>query len=214
LGARAELGAARARLWDKRPGAEARTALAGLERDLATYAGEDQTLLLRAVADAYAAAGDAVGAGRLWRRWAGQQPDLLHVRLLLFDLALQARDEAELRRTLGEIRTIEGDGPLWHYGEAARLILLARRGDKGNRLDEARRHLGEATALRPAWSRVPLLQAELDELDGNLERALESFQRAIELGHRQPATIGRVVQLLYERRRYAEADQVIRKLLE
>src|SRR5205809_211587 len=66
----------------------------------------------------------------------------------------------------------------------------------------------------PGWSRVPVLEAGLEELDDNPERAVECYQRALELGNRQPAIIRRVVQLLFERRRYAEAEQVIRKLLE
>ena len=61
---------------------------------------------------------------------------------------------------------------------------------------------------------MPLLEADLEELHGNLEAAEECYRRAIELGERQPAVIRRVVQLLYERQRYPEAEQVIRKLLE
>jgi tetratricopeptide (TPR) repeat protein len=215
LGASVELCTAQARYWARRRGTEARKALARLEQDLGKFTVDERERLLRELGDAYYVIGDLAGAERLWRRLAEQEPDQLHIRLLLFDLALRPGNEAALERILSEIRSIEGEeGPFWRYGEAARLILLARRGDKEKRLGEARQRLAEVAAQRPAWARVPLLEAGLEELDGNLERAVESYQRAIELGNRQPGIIRRVVQLLFERRRYAEAEQIIRKLLE
>ena len=67
------------------------------------------------------------------------------------------------------------------YGEAARLVLEAR---KGNRfaVAEARRYLAEAENTRPSWSAVPLLQAELFELERNHGKALEKYKAAMERG--------------------------------
>jgi tetratricopeptide (TPR) repeat protein len=54
----------------------------------------------------------------------------------------------------------------------------------------------------------------VEDLAGNPEQAIVEYQRAVELGERGPAAIQRLVQLLNSRRRYMEADQVIRKLPE
>src|SRR5205807_2250124 len=72
----------------------------------------------------------------------------------------------------------------------------------------------EVARRRPAWSRVPLLEATLAEVSGDAEEAIKGYQAAIDRGERQPGVVRRVVQLLFERRRYVEADQVIRKLPE
>src|SRR5207249_1534002 len=107
---------------------------------------------------------------------------------------------------------IEGeDGSLWRYGEAALLIRQAQDGDTPD-LDDARALLAEVARRRPAWSRVPLLEATLAEVTGDAEEAIKSYQAAIDRGERQPGIVRRVVHLLFERRRYVEADQVIRKL--
>src|SRR5439155_24151968 len=96
----------------------------------------------------------------------------------------------------------------------ARLVSLARQGEKQRRRAAARTHLADVAAQRLGWSRVPLLEAGLAELADNLDRAVECYQRTIDLGNRQPAIIRRLVQLLYDRRRYVEAELVIRKLLD
>lgn len=212
LGERVEWRVARVRHWSRRRGEEARAALTELERDLGKGADDEQLMLLNELADAWYLAGDAARAERFWRQVAERQPAQLRVRLRLFDLALNTGDEAALIKLLDEIRGIEGEGALWHYGEAARLTLRIRQGKDDDAFAAARAHLAAVASQRAGWSRVPLLEADLEELDGNPERAVECYQRAIELGHRQPATIRRLVQLLFERRRYAEAEQVIRKL--
>ena len=61
----------------------------------------------------------------------------------------------------------------------------------------------------PLYSPVGYLPGRRRTAD-EWKRAVECYQRALELGNRQPAIIRRVVQLLFERRRYAEAEQVIR----
>src|SRR5581483_3300093 len=108
----------------------------------------------------------------------------LRVRLRLFDLALNAGNEPGLAQLLEEIRGIEGEGALWHYGEAARCTLRIRQGQQEELFAAARAHLAAVASQRGGWSRLPLLEAELEELDGNAERAVECYQRAIELGNR------------------------------
>jgi tetratricopeptide (TPR) repeat protein len=115
---------------------------------------------------------------------------------------------------VADIERIEGaDGTQAHYARACRLIWQARSGDKRS-LAEARTRLAVVAARRPAWGRVALGQAQVEDLAGNGERAIGLYQRAIDVGERDPSVIQRLVQLLVPRQRYIEAEQAIRLLPE
>jgi tetratricopeptide (TPR) repeat protein len=72
--------------------------------------------------------------------------------------------------------------------------------------------LVEIKDRRPTWSRAELLAALLDDLNHEPGKALASYLRAFELGHRQPTFARGLVQRLLESGRVLEADQVVRKL--
>ena len=187
-------------------------ALAELEQDLGKFPPTDQDRLLWELTEAHYRHGNLAEAERLAKSLAARQPRDLRSRVLLIDLALRSGTEAELERLLAEVRRIEGEeGAQWRLGEAARLVLRARQGDRQG-LPRARGYLGEAARRRPDWARIPLAEAAVDELEGNQERAIQDYQRAQELGDRQPAVARRLAQLLYERRRYGEADRALRGL--
>ena len=67
---------------------------------------------------------------------------------------------------------------------------------------------------RPSWSLIPLAEAQIDELSGNPEGSIKGYLKAIELGMDGPEVIRRAVQLLFDRRRYIQADELMRKLQE
>ncbi len=213
LGDGAALRLARVRFVPARKEAGVR-ALARLARGLGRFTAPEQAQLLRGLAAAYAQLGEWGEARSCWLKLAALEPGDLGVRLVLFDVALRGDDEEAMRRRLGEIRELEGaGGPLGRYGDAAHLTWRARQGER-HLLAEARTALAAVAARRPGWSRVPLALAGIDELDGNPDRAVENYQKALELGDRQFAVVRRLVELLYERHRYAEADEAIRKLQE
>src|SRR5262249_50064346 len=54
--------------------------------------------------------------------------------------------------------------------------------------------------------------ARIDELEGNTELMLEHLKQAVELGDRTLAVVRRVAQLLDERGRGKEADDILRRL--
>ena len=86
-----------------------------------------------------------------------------------------------------------------------------RRGRFGPRPDGTwRRSPGGARSGR----RVPAAEAEICDLRGKPEDALEKYQQAVRLGERRPAVVRRLVDLLYERQRYVDADQVLREVQE
>lgn len=151
------------------------------------------------------------------RKWCADlgrlAPNNLKVRLLLFDLALRAQDVAGLKPLLDDISRIEGQGPIWHYGEAVRLVLESK-GEDQTQLRRALDHLARAAVLRPTWMRVPALQGQVYELLGDSSAAINAYTRAINLGDRSITTARRVVQLLYGAQRFLEADKIIRTLEE
>jgi Tfp pilus assembly protein PilF len=87
---------------------------------------------------------------------------------------------------------------------------MAQKGDS-SALPKAERLLEEVRAVRQSWSRIPLLQAEIDELRGEHEKVVQHYLSAVELGERSPTVVRRVVELLYRQKRYAEADKVLRR---
>jgi tetratricopeptide (TPR) repeat protein len=213
LGHSVELELARARLWARRPAAEARKGLAQLAQNgnRVDMAAADRPRLLAGLAEAYYSIGDNDEAVRLWTRAAAAEPQNLRLRLRLFDLALQSRDAGTLRRVVDEIHHIEGeDGAMWRYGEAALAAISANK-NKGL-LAGARQHLAEVATRRPNWPRVAIMEGLIAELDGNPVLAAQKYRHAISLGDRQPNVVRRLVELLFQQGRYLEADEVIQKL--
>jgi tetratricopeptide (TPR) repeat protein len=175
---------------------------------------DENARLLNGLAVAYLRLGKDAEATRLLKQVAELHPQDFQVRLVLFDLALRAGDLEGMDKAVAEIERLEGPGgAMGNYDRARLLVWRARQGDK-KLIGQARELLAQVVARRPAWSPAALLQGEMDELEGKPDKALDSYLRAIELGERQPEVIRRVAEFLFQRQRYAEADQVLRKLLD
>jgi tetratricopeptide (TPR) repeat protein len=115
-----------------------------------------------------------------------------------------------MERALEEVKRIERSGPLWQYGEAVRLCVLAKAQNRPELYSKAKEHLTEARIARPAWSRVPHLAAQIYDEQGDEDSAIYNYTRAINLGERDIAIVSRAVRLLYQRQRFSEADRLIR----
>src|SRR5262249_38171460 len=63
-------------------------------------------------------------------------------------------------------------------------------------------------------SRVQLFQAHIHDTAGQKEKALEKYLAALDHGESRAAVYRRALQLLYEQRRYTEANALMRKLPE
>lgn len=213
-----ELRLARAWHWVNERGAakreEVAAALAGLSQNRDRFPAESQRRLLEQLAAAYQRLGDSKQALALWEQLA-QQPasrNDLRVQFGLVELGLQDGNEAIATRGLDEVRRIEGgEGTLWRFGEALRLLRRAQSGDAAV-LDQARGHLDAAASARPGWVAVHVARAQLEEVAGRVEEALSQYQQAINLGERDPRTIRRLVELYNKRQRSRDAAQVIRQL--
>jgi tetratricopeptide (TPR) repeat protein len=91
------------------------------------------------------------------------------------------------------------------------LIDQARRGDT-KRLEAASTLASEIADLRPTWWGAPLLNAQIAELQDDLDKAASSLLRAVELGNGHPPVIRRLVGLLYQRNQFDEIDRVSQSL--
>jgi cellulose synthase operon protein C len=191
---------------------EAKKLLTHLEGEGNARPEAEQTRFLAGLAGFYLELGDARAAERLYRQLADKHPGEPTYHLVLFTLALQAGDDSALQRIVGELRKIEGDdGPLWRYGEGARLALLSRPDDV-DALARARQLLAEAAKSRPSWGAVYFVEGQLEDKAGNTDAAIEKFLRAFDRGERNPSMAARLVQLLTEAHRHGEAQAVLRGL--
>lgn len=211
LGDGVDMRLARARSRIQQGGPEVSKALEALAGDLDKIPVADRPRLLRGLALLALRAGATAEARTLWGRLAQERPEDAEARLILFTLALQANDPAA-SQLLDDLRRADGDdGTLWRFGHARLLTRQAARGDT-RALGEARALLRAVAERRPFLSDVPLAQAAVEEQAGDPAEAIRNYLRAIELGEVAPEVIRRTAQLLVERNRYAEADQVVRKL--
>jgi tetratricopeptide (TPR) repeat protein len=159
---------------------------------------------------------EAITAGR---RVVELAPRSLNGWLLLFDLNLQAGDEAGMKRALKKIEEIEGpEGTLGSYGKIVHLTFQAEREQdedvKRKTLDEAHRLATSLAKRRQGWARVALAEAHIHDLARKPEQAITCYQRAITLGERSRSVLKRLLQLLSQSQRYMEADQILHKLPE
>jgi tetratricopeptide (TPR) repeat protein len=195
--------------WGRWGGIGSRALLAELETAANDLADRDQLRLLQALAQAHHRLGHYADAERLANLLATRDSSDLASRIMLVDLALAAGRAEAVEPLLPDLRRLEGPEGTWRrYAQAALLVL---RGDKVSR-EEARRLLADLVHLRPGWPRLALLEARLDELDGNPSRAMDDYVKAIQLGDLRPDFVYSVSQLLANGGRYQDADDAIRRL--
>jgi tetratricopeptide (TPR) repeat protein len=216
LGDSPELFMARVAFWSRQNSSQAREALINLAPRIAQYPAERQATLAMATAQALTRVGANAKATELWKSLATKYPDNLDIQIGLFDQAVRTNDDAAMRQCVEDIKHIEGEekGVLWRYAEAGRHVAQARGDDtKLDLLKTARDLLNQVENLRRGWSRIPLMRAEIAEIEKDPDSAIRLYEEAIRGGERRVSVIRRLVQLLYEQKNYVEADKRIRELL-
>lgn len=234
---------ARARLFINRGEPTARDDVLKLTTPAPEFKQEQTLQLYAGMAGMMFVLKDFDETARLCKMVAKERSSDLLVRLLLFDTAIRAGEENEagqkwdtskrlsiMTDVLDEILQIGGKSPLWHYGMAVQLRIMADEAqgnvDKAKSTTEklkntelrskyfrdARQHLAQAGISRRNWSRVPLLLAEIDRAQGDDQAALDNYLEAIKRGEQSPAVLSQVVILLNQQGKLEEADQFIRRL--
>lgn len=211
LGDRPELARAEAALCLQRcPQAAAR--LRRLEQGLASLGALERQRLACQLANSWLQLDEPTEAARVCRLVAQDKETDLGTGAQLLDAALAAGDDELAAGLVARLREQEGEGGTWwRYGEAARRVLKAQRGDRAA-LEEARGLMVDLGKCRPGWSRAALLAAYLEELTGDPGKAIDAYLRAFELGERQPGVVQRLVRLLAGQGRDTDADEVVRRV--
>lgn len=210
LGRRISLALGWIQHWAKRGGDEAIAALERLQKEQARFDEVQRLQLLQGLAAAYEFLGDNGQAEQLWLEVAERSPNHLIAWRRLLEFAFREGSAEKIRTRLAEIRHIEGENGIhWRLGEARAAMLRARAGD-GKALEEAEQFLEQVASQIPNSPRVALAFGELYEAQGKDDLAITRYLEVLEREGRNPQTVSRVVRLLYRRRRYYEAEQVIR----
>ena len=176
----------------------------------------DRLKLYRDLAARLREAGDLQHAKELAVRACEADHLDLAAHVLFFDLCCLGQDTCGLDEVLAAIRSFEGEDPLWHYGQAVRLAVLARREagtmyswspeDRTRQFQQALEHLSLARRQRPGWGRPALLAAQLYDRLGrpgtaySWSGAIENYCQAIDAGETEPATVQRAFELLSQQR--------------
>src|SRR5262249_52131264 len=173
---------------------------------------EERRQIQTALATAYTRLGQPEQARQVWEKLAKEHPDDWAVRLTLFRLALERDDQPAMKALITQLRAIEKeDGVLWRDAEARRRVVRAAGGDRAA-LKPAGQLLGEIAARWPDWGGVPLLEAQIEDLKGKPERALDKYREAMRRGVVTVHAVRRVWEILSAQQRFAEADAVWRQL--
>jgi tetratricopeptide (TPR) repeat protein len=213
LGESVELRQAQLRLWGGQPSEHNRQEATRLGENLQAFSGPGRARLLRDLAETWVRLSDPAMAEKFWRRLIEEQPSDLRARLSLLELSLQMGRIDQARQIVADLRKIEGEkGIYWHYAAAA--LLLAESMGPNPRLDQARKHLAECYRNRRDWGRLPLLEAQIDEMEGRFEDAVKHYKEAFQLGERTPRMVSRLIKLMQERREFVPAEIIFRSFAE
>ncbi len=188
---------------------ESSPALKQLAENTDQYSDQDRVRLLGVLATCAMQADDLELAQQLCRKAADGDPTHLKLRIFLFEIAHQKKDDTAMAEAVKEIHEIEEEGPFWHFHEALRLAVKAEKDKDMSLLDKSLSHLARAKVLRPNWERIPMLAGRIELRKGNKKAAIDNFRDAVELGSLDSQGIGALVTLLYERGQNDEAQRMI-----
>jgi tetratricopeptide (TPR) repeat protein len=136
----------------------------------------------------------------------------LEVHFLRLEQAANSQDLAALEEALKDVNKVEGEGPLWLFGQARLLAVKAMKENNPGLLDEALQNLAQARESRSSWARIPLFMGTIYDQQKKYDRALQYYQEAIDKGEHSPAAIRRTVQILFQKQDYKNAEKLLHQL--
>lgn len=133
----------------------------------------------------------------------------------LFLVARQSEDQAGMKEVQEMILEVVGskERAEWMFTEANRLVSLYKtQGNDEKLLEEADALVRRSLDSRPDWHLLHLLKAEIALRQQDADTALESFDRAAQLGRASATSAYQHVKLLMSRLRYRDAIRQMEKL--
>ena len=194
-----------------KPAEEAKESLKKLELDLDDLNDAERFAFMSELGSAYYRLRDYPNAKRFWLKVVEARPDDTKNWLTLYELAQEFGAEDDMAKTLEEIRKHRGTNSSVLKLCQAQMILwkIAQKKSQISELAEAKKLLDAARKVRPQWHEIARVTAQVAELEGKPDEAIDGFRRTLELGPANPNIARRLVALLYSQNRLAEADQVM-----
>lgn len=156
--------------------------------------------------------GDLTSARQQLRDLLEGAPENLQLLKLLGELALNENDLDDALHWEDRLRSMEGgEGTSWRYLRARRL--LAKSESNTDRDFSEAMHLQDAVlTARPSWPMGHILRGRIEERRGRNSDAIQAYQRAVDLGENDYTLLERLISLLFEENRIAEADRFLARL--
>ena len=193
---------------------EAKAELLKLAEPVASWIEPQKIQLFDIFASLFLSIEDYDNAERLAKLVQQAQPKNVRIRSMLLEIGRRSKRLDQMEQALQALKTVEGEGADWHLGQAQRLVLVAQETKDSNAWREAISHLEMAKVLRPKNSQYPLLSAKILEIQGDQQAAIAKYLDAIRLGEKSPSVTGRVLAMLINSQKIAEADKLITELRE
>lgn len=188
--------------------------LTTLESRTDKFSEEEQRRLWHGLSSVYFQIGEIEPAKRLWRQIAASDPNDTEVRSQLFELAQLTADEPLMREALDSFARTQGpQSAEWKCFQAAYLVWQVRsqRADR-QWLMAADKYLKQAKKMRPNWETIPCVEAQIAIMEGQLDDAIALFRQADRSSPLTSMPLGQFARLLFVRKRYDEARELLGKL--
>ncbi len=183
-----------------------------LEKALASASASDLNRIQLAKAQLAGRRGESALAREQLRKLQKAQPANTAVLVQLAEMAVEAGDWGEAQTWEDQLRTLEGaDGTFWKYFQVQRLLSQVT-GPDHPKLVSADELANQVVRARPTWSGAYLLKGRLALVRNHTAEAIEHLSRAVEYGATQLPVYERLVSLLYQHQRFAEAEQYLARL--
>ncbi|MBN2578219.1 MAG: tetratricopeptide repeat protein [Pirellulales bacterium] len=208
----AALRLAKCRLYLNQYGNQAGPRLWKLEEKIESFNDQEKRALYDGLLGAAHLLGDQENLSRLAGLIAELDPQNIQIHFLQMDRAYQRADQTAMKTSMENLKKIEGEGPLWHYGQALLLELRYREKKDVKLLEQALDNLTQAQKMRKSWSKIPLLRGAIYDQLQNEKLGLQNYLEAINGGEYNSVAIRRSLQIFFAQQRYTEAEDLLQTL--
>jgi tetratricopeptide (TPR) repeat protein len=167
--------------------------------------------VLQAAAAAFNRLRDFPRSGKYYEEIAKRDPSDLTSLLMIFSVAREANEEAQMQDAVARIKEMVGEENSYYlFCQASALVWEVIQGKaKAEALLEAGKLLDKAAEQRPNWGLLLSLRGEIEEREGNIDAAIANYKRAVGLGDTSAQLLRRLVVLLINRNRGSEAKSLL-----